>query len=689
MAAAYAGNAVKRIRETYHKTTEEEPMNFGIKGKLGLIMGSFVVLILATIAATFWTVSAQKSDGTVMNMAGRQRMLSQKMSKEAMALLQGKALASEALATAELFDKSLTALVSGNVEMGIPATKEPEIQAQLGKVRGMWKDFKINITELAENAGKRAERYSYVSGRNEELLSEMNKAVAMIDKAGLNAHTLNLAGKQRMLSQKMTKEVMALDNGVGSSEKTLATVALFDTTLNGLLRGDDAMGLRAVKNTSIAAQLKKVEGLWKPFKENIEGLVERIGAIEKNRSYVLANNVPLLKEMNKGVGLYEAASAAKVASLKKMQVGFLAATIVVFVIAWIVLARIIIRPVQEVAVLARSIADGDLTPENIKVRSKDEVGSLAETVNNMKANLNDMMQKIRTGASQVSNSSDELAQANTDFSQRITEQSGSIEETAATIEEISAGVNQNADTCKEANKVATDCRNKAEEGGTVMHSMMTSIEDINNSSKKIADIINVIEEIAFQTNLLALNAAVEAARAGEQGKGFAVVAVEVRNLAHRSSKAAKEITGLIKENLEKAEGGTQYAQMTQANLEEIIDSVKKVSDQVSEISAASSEQAVGVDQVNKAISQLDQVTQQNAAMLEQSTATGEEMNAESSRLLDLVGSFKLRSGDPTRKPTRSKANESAASKVTPIKQEKADKAQDDSSWVDEEAERAV
>ncbi|VAV83377.1 Methyl-accepting chemotaxis protein I (serine chemoreceptor protein) [hydrothermal vent metagenome] len=670
-------------------------MKFGIKGKLGLIMGSFVVLILATIAATFWTVSAQKSDGTVMNMAGRQRMLSQKMSKEVMALLQGKAEARQVLDTVGLFDKSLTALISGDAEMGIPMTKEPKIQAQLGKVKGQWMNFKASLTELAKNADKRAELYAYVSGRNEELLREMNKAVALIDKAGFNARTLNLAGRQRMLSQKMTKEVMALDNGVGSAEQTLATVALFDKTLNGLLRGDKELGLTPVRKPLITAQLRKVEGLWRPFKKNIEGLIEQIGAIEKNRSYVLANNVPLLKEMNKGVGMYEAASAGKVTTLKETQIGFLAVTIVVFVIAWIVLARIIIRPVQEVSFLATSIADGNLTEDDVKVRSNDEIGSLAETVNAMKSNLNDMMQKIRSGAKRVSGSSEELAQSNTDFSQRITEQSGSIEETAATIEEISAGVNQNADTCRETNKVATDCRNKAEEGGTVMHSMMTSIEDINNSSKEIADIINVIEEIAFQTNLLALNAAVEAARAGEQGKGFAVVAVEVRNLAHRSSKAAKEITGLIKENLEKARGGTQYAQMTQANLEEIIESVKKVSDQVAEISAASSEQAVGVDQVNKAISQLDQVTQQNATMLEQSTTTGEQMNAESSRLLELVGHFRLRTGKSgggkakqAKGKTAATGKAAAADAQTPA-QGKAGEPQGGSSWVDEQDQKAV
>ncbi|VAV83990.1 Methyl-accepting chemotaxis protein I (serine chemoreceptor protein) [hydrothermal vent metagenome] len=664
-------------------------MKFGIKGKLGLIMGSFVVLILATIAATFWTVSAQKSDGTVMNMAGRQRMLSQKMSKEVMALLQGKAEATEVLGTVELFDKSLVALISGDAQIGIPATKEPEIQAQLGKVKRQWVDFEANLTELAEHAGKRAELYGYVSGRNEELLSEMNKAVGLIDKAGFNARTLNLAGRQRMLSQKMTKEVMALDNGVGSAAQTLATVALFDKTLNGLLRGDKGLGLTAIRKTSIASQLRNVEGLWKPFKKNIEGLIKQIGAIEKNRSYVLANNVPLLKEMNKGVNMFERVSAAKVATLKKTQVGFLAATIIVFVIAWVVLARIIIKPVQEVASLATSIADGNLTEEDVRVRSNDEIGSLAETVNAMKFNLNDMMQKIRSGAKRVSGSSEELAQANTDFSQRITEQSGSIEETAATIEEISAGVNQNADTCRETNKVATDCRNKAEEGGTVMHSMMSSIEDINSSSKKIADIINVIEEIAFQTNLLALNAAVEAARAGEQGKGFAVVAVEVRNLAHRSSKAAKEITGLIKENLEKAEGGTQYAQMTQANLEEIIDSVKKVSDQVAEISAASSEQATGVEQVNKAISQLDQVTQQNASMLEQSTATGEQMNAESSRLLELVGHFRLKVGGSEGAATKHKKGRAATPNAEAPAQGKAGEAHGGSSWVDEDVQKAV
>ncbi len=658
-------------------------MKFGIKGKLGVIMGSFVVLILATIAATFLTVSAQKSDGTVMNLAGKQRMLSQKMTKEVMALLQGKAEAQEVLATTALFDKSLKALIVGDAKLGIPRTKDAEIQAQLGKVKGLWKKFEAQLIGLVDHADKRAEHYAYVSGENEELLREMNKAVGLIDKAGLSAHTLNLAGKQRMLSQKMTKEVMALDNGVGSAKKTLATVMLFDKTLNGLLNGDKDLGLTALKKPVIVGQLRMVEGLWKPFKNNLEGLIKQIHSIEKNRSYILSNNVPLLKEMNKGVGMFEGVSAGKVANLKKMQAGFLSATIIVFIIAWVVLGRIIIKPIQDVVSLAGHIADGDLTRDDIAVRSSDEVGRLAETMNTMKANLNDMMQKIRGGSTRVSSSSDELADANADFSQRITEQSGSIEETAATIEEISAGVNQNADTCKETNKIATDCRNKAEEGGKVMHSMMTSIEDINSSSKKIADIINVIEEIAFQTNLLALNAAVEAARAGEQGKGFAVVAVEVRNLAHRSSKAAKEITGLIKENLEKAQGGTQYAQMTKANLEEIIDSVKKVSDQVAEISAASSEQAVGVEQVNKAINQLDQVTQQNASMLEQSTGTGEQMNAESSKLLKLVGQFKLRSGSGS---TVAKEKKTASSNVTDTK---TDKAGDASAWVDEAEKKAV
>jgi methyl-accepting chemotaxis protein len=640
-------------------------MKKSIKFKLGLIMGTFLVLVVATIVMTFWTLGALKSDGKVINMAGRQRMLSQKITKETMALLQGKTEKRELLATVGLFDKSLKALISGDVQQGIPATEDPKILATLKEGEEQWKPFKGNVEEMSGDIEKKNAITNYLNSNNTVLLREMNKAVGMMDTAGVDAKTVNLAGSLRMFSQKITKEALALDLGLGSETEMLASTSRFDKVLNGLINGDAELGLKASGDAAILAQLRKVEGEWKPFKSNVENLVEENHGLEKHTTFILTENVPLLKKMNGAVVLFEAYSAAKLAKLKSILLACLAVTVVVFIAAWIILAKVIINPVKRIAELTKQVAEGDLSGDNLNIKTNDELGELARSVDDMKVNLNMMIGSIRDSATKVSRGSEQTADANVEFSQKITEQSSSVEETASTMEEISAGVKQNADTCIEANKLSLECRNKAEEGGTVMGDMVTSIEEIHQSGKKISDIINVIEEISFQTNLLALNAAVEAARAGEQGKGFAVVAVEVRNLAHRSSEAAKEITSLIKDNLAKAEGGTHYASTTQKTLEEIIGSVKKVADLISEINAASQEQSAGIDQTNQAIGQLDQVTQHNASLLQQFSATSDDLNAEAAQLMSLVGNFKVSdagTGAPSTTVTKA-----ASTKVTPIR----------------------
>lgn len=616
-------------------------MKNSIKFKLGLVMGGFVALILVIIGMTFWTVNAQKSDGLVINMAGRQRMLSQRVTKEVMAMLQGKVKKADVLATADLFDKSLNALISGDPPQGIPPTKEPDIVAQLNEVKSIWGVFKLNLGGIIGIKDEKSGIYDHLASRNIPLLKAMNGTVTMMEKKGLAPKTINLAGKQRMLSQKMTKEALGLDMGTATAEEFLGTVSLFDRTLRGLRNGDIELGLKPIKDAAILTQLGKVETEWQPFETNAERLVKVSKEANQYLSYILANNVPLLKEMNKAVGMYEAASLGKIKRLKVVQIVLLLVTGAVFAGGWVYLSNVIIKPVKEIAEVAQSVADGDLTGEDITIHSQDEMGMLAKTVNTMKENLSKMIGNIRENANQVALGSNQLASGTADFSQRITEQSSSVEETSSTVEEISAGVGQNADSCRQANKLSVECRNKAEEGGKVMGNMMASIKEINGSSKQISEIINVIQEISFQTNLLALNAAVEAARAGEQGKGFAVVAVEVRNLAQRSAQAAKEITSLIQDNVKKAENGSQLTEMTQANLEEIITSVKKLSDLISEINVSSQEQASGVEQVNKAISQMDQVTQQNSSLVEEMSATGEELSGQARMLIDLVSTFKV------------------------------------------------
>lgn len=290
--------------------------------------------------------------------------------------------------------------------------------------------------------------------------------------------------------------------------------------------------------------------------------------------------------------------------------------------------------------VAQQAADGDLS-QRATVTSKDELGQLARAMNSMLDNISNVVGEVRQAAEHVSTASSEITQGNEDLSQRTSAQAGALEETSASMEEMTSTIKQNADNAKQANQLAVTAREVAEKGGAVTDKAVGAMDEINKSSKKIADIINVIDEIAFQTNLLALNAAVEAARAGEQGRGFAVVASEVRNLAQRSATAAKEIKALINESVQKVGDGSDLVNRSGQTLAEIVDSVKRVTDIIAEITAASQEQASGIDQVNKAVMQMDQGTQQNAALVEQATSASQSMKQQAGALIEQVAFFKI------------------------------------------------
>jgi methyl-accepting chemotaxis protein len=304
----------------------------------------------------------------------------------------------------------------------------------------------------------------------------------------------------------------------------------------------------------------------------------------------------------------------------------------------IMFSRLITRLLEAAVEVARRIASGDLAKE-IEVTSKDEIGQLLSDMQTMQARLTDVIVSVKTGADEVSNASQEMSQGNTNLSQRTEEQASSLEETASSMEQMTATVKQNADNARQANQLAAGAREQAEKGGQVVSEAVSAMGEINTSSKQIADIIGVIDEIAFQTNLLALNAAVEAARAGEQGRGFAVVASEVRNLAQRSATAAKEIKGLIQDSVAKVEDGSRLVDESGRTLEDIVTAVKKVSDIVAEIAAASAEQSSGIEQVNKAIVQMDEMTQQNAALVEEAAAASEAMNEQARGMSGLMAFF--------------------------------------------------
>jgi methyl-accepting chemotaxis protein len=300
-----------------------------------------------------------------------------------------------------------------------------------------------------------------------------------------------------------------------------------------------------------------------------------------------------------------------------------------------------VRAEEQVASTVKKALEGDLT-ERLPLEGKTGFfATLASGLNQLLDNTAEMVRQIKLAAGHVYRGADEISQGNANLSQRTEEQSSSLEETASSMEEMTSTVKQNADNAGQANQLATAARDQAEKGGAVVGKAVRAMTEINESSKKIADIISVIDEIAFQTNLLALNAAVEAARAGEQGRGFAVVATEVRSLAGRSATAAKEIKDLIQDSVKKVEDGSTLVTQSGQTLEQIVASVKKVSDIVAEIAAASREQSTGIEQVNKAVMQMDEMTQQNAALVEQATAASQSMAEQARALNEMMERYHL------------------------------------------------
>ena len=298
--------------------------------------------------------------------------------------------------------------------------------------------------------------------------------------------------------------------------------------------------------------------------------------------------------------------------------------------------------------VAGSVAAGDLSM-SIALRPGD-TSSVMATLQTMTDNLARTVQAVRSNADSVSTASAEISQGNNDLSARTEQQAAALEQTAASMEQLSGTVKQNADNARQANQLALGASAVAAQGGEVVGQVVETMRGINESSKKIADIISVIDSIAFQTNILALNAAVEAARAGEQGRGFAVVAGEVRNLAGRSADAAKEIKALINASVERVAQGTAQVDQAGATMSEVVSSIKRVTDIMGEISAASSEQSAGVAQVGEAIAQMDQVTQQNAALVEESAAAAESLKVQAQQLVGAVAVFKLSAGEAVALP---------------------------------------
>ena len=352
--------------------------------------------------------------------------------------------------------------------------------------------------------------------------------------------------------------------------------------------------------------------------------------------------------------LEEASRSARTGETIMVAFG-VAALLLSSLFAWL-LTRSIVEPMRRASQSTQHIQNGDLT-QRIEVLGSDEAADLLRSLDAMQQHLGQVVASVRTGAESVALASAEIAQGNQDLSSRTEHQASALEQTSASMEELGSTVRHNADNAKQANQLAMNASDVAVQGGAVVAQVVDTMKGINDSSRKIADIIGVIDGIAFQTNILALNAAVEAARAGEQGRGFAVVASEVRSLAQRSADAAREIKALITASVERVEAGTVLVDKAGTTMDEVVASIKRVTDIMGEIAAASREQSAGVAQVGEAVTQMDRATQQNAALVEQSAAAAESLKAQAGQLVSAVAVFKLH-------PTQASAPVASALKVS-------------------------
>ncbi|WP_394778960.1 methyl-accepting chemotaxis protein [Undibacterium sp.] len=346
------------------------------------------------------------------------------------------------------------------------------------------------------------------------------------------------------------------------------------------------------------------------------------------------------------------------ASARTWIIVLLVVCIVIGLVLAVVIARIISRPLIEAVGISEKVAHGDLTAD-IHSSGNDETGQMMTALKAMNDSLLQIVSEVRSGTDTIATASSQIAAGNLDLSSRTEEQASSLEETASAMEELTSTVKQNADNARQANQLAASASQIAVQGGEVVGQVIQTMSSINESSRKIVDIISVIDGIAFQTNILALNAAVEAARAGEQGRGFAVVATEVRTLAQRSAAAAKEIKVLIDDAVGNVSLGSKLVDRAGDTMKQVVDSVRQVSDIVSEISAASNEQSTGIEQVNLAIAQMDEVTQQNAALVEESAAAATSMEEQAAKLAQAVSIFKLRDGVAARAAVPARAASAA------------------------------
>ena len=455
-----------------------------------------------------------------------------------------------------------------------------------------------------------------IEGQLNEVARATRNMLLLTDEAGIKSEVEKIAVARTNISQGMEKLEKTIASAEGKALLAALTVArtAYVTELDAFLK------LTANKNMEEGAAflLNKIRPVQREYFKRLDALIDH---------------------QNEVMERLGAEAAATYGNAKLLLLGLALVAIALAVFMAIAVTRSIVQPIQRALNTANRVADGDLTSD-IAANSTDEPGQLLSALQRMNESLSKVVTTVRQGSEGVSTASAESASGNHDLSARTESQASALEQTAASMEELSSTVKQNADSARQANQLAMNASTVAVKGGAVVAQVVDTMRGINDASRKISDIIQVIDGIAFQTNILALNAAVEAARAGEQGRGFAVVASEVRSLAGRSADAAKEIKQLINASVERVEQGTTLVDEAGTTMTEVVDSIKRVTDLMGEISAASNEQAAGVAQVGEAVSQMDQVTQQNAALVEEMAAAASSLKSQAHDLVQTVAVFK-------------------------------------------------
>ncbi|WP_426210356.1 methyl-accepting chemotaxis protein [Massilia sp. TWP1-3-3] len=495
------------------------------------------------------------------------------------------------------------------------------------------------------------------------VLNAGNKAALMDGLAAANAKSVQVATmKSAMLETGIAMRNIGLQSDVPlmqkEQEKVKAQSKRYDDARARLQGSNLDEGEKKII-ADIAAADKELEAAFKEVIGQVLAFNSE-GAAKVIAARIDPLNGQTLTLLNKLVEMQQAAAKVMLdksvgddTRLKTMLYVIGAATLALGALLALFITRSIVAPLHGAVSIAKKVAAGELTAR-VKVEGQDETSELLQALHDMIDSLSRTVGEVRSGTETITVASQQIAAGNADLSARTESQASSLEETASSMEELTSTVKQNADNARQANQLAVSASSVALTGGSVVAQVVDTMGSIKDSSRKIVDIIGVIDGIAFQTNILALNAAVEAARAGEQGRGFAVVAAEVRNLAQRSAGAAKEIKSLIGDSVDKVDAGSKLVDQAGQTMELIVTSIKQVADIMGEITAATQEQSNGIEEVNQAITQMDEMTQQNAALVEQAAAAAESMQEQAQQLAAAVGIFKL-GGDSQTAPAGARA----------------------------------